>query len=355
VPTLAESTLPSLKGQADIALRLGVVRDSTHHFRGNIPARLTHEGLCLGREGFLVRPGACRAVCRRANRIGLEIGERHIETTVSKTGVYGDRLARDLATLLNGERGPIVLGDYRFEWYVWVLALLPVGILVLMRGGAIWGALAGAMIGLALFVAHLDRLPRILRLGMLFGVGVLSYGLLFAILLMFNLPRPWPTAIDDKLWQRFSPREEPYSVELPGKPVEQPVDLHREYLGFQARMWKLDLPAQPLQFTTSFSESIMVGGGIEKQLDAARNDLMNREEVGHLISEDKITMAGYPGREVVIESSRLGRLKGRMAVVEGRMLALLVSSPRLSWYEAEVERFFGSLRIDKGRIRPPDQ
>jgi hypothetical protein len=44
-----------------------------------------------------------------------------------------------------------------------------------------------------------------------------------------------------------------------------------------------------------------------------------------------------------------------MAVVEGRMLVLLVSSPRLTSYEAEVERFFGSLRIDKRRIRLPDQ
>jgi hypothetical protein len=361
VPTLEESSLPSLEDQIDIPMRLGIVSDSTHHFRGTIAARLTHEGLCLadGRNDFIIRPGECKAVYRRANLIGLEIGDRHIEATVSKMGAYGDRIARDLARLLNGERGPVEVGDYRFEWFVWPLALLPVGVMVLPGGGAYWGALAGGMIGLSLFVAHLDRLPKVTRWGGMVGVGALSYLVFFSALQFFNLPQPWATGIDEKLWKPFSPPGDGYTVELPGKPVKGGVDLHRVYLGFRAHMWTLDLPAQPLHFLTSFSESVEGRGGIEGDLDAVRNDLMNPpitepREVVHQISETKITVAGYPGREFVIETASRGRLKARAAVVEGRLLVLIVYSNRLSSYDAEVERFFGSIKVDKGRIKPPE-
>ena len=346
---LWEDELPSLQDQQDIALRLSVLSDSTHQLWGRIPARLTHEGLLLGEdaERCVARPGECAANYRRANRIALEIGTRRIDIKISKPGVYTGRLARDLAELLNSKRGPIRLADYRIEWYVWLLAVIPFGLLVLMRGGALWGALAGVMASVSLLVAHHEQLSRPVRIGAMLGLGAATYALSFGLLLLFGWTWPWALSVDAKSWQRFAPRGEPFSVEVPGKAVKRPFDFHRVFLGSQPTLWGLELKAHDLDFTIVSAEATEGGPDNESRLTHGRNDLLvaNENTQPQLIAERNVTVAGRPARDIEIGKGDEPTLRARLILHEDHIIGLLVVSSRLGSYRAEVDRFFDSVKL----------
>ena len=86
----------------------------------------------------------------------------------------------------------------------------------------------------------------------------------------------------------------------------------------------------------------------EKMLDGARDGAVGNSH-GKLTSETAITLAGHPGREVVIETAGEDRppvtIKGRLFMVKNRLYQVTVVTPRTRAGEKSVNDFLQSFKL----------
>src|SRR5947208_3622576 len=81
-----------------------------------------------GKPGVLSVPVGSKANYLNGARLAVTLEERRLELAVGGPGTYQQRLAQDVADYLNGERaGPDPRG-YTIPWYLFVPAVLPIGI-----------------------------------------------------------------------------------------------------------------------------------------------------------------------------------------------------------------------------------
>jgi hypothetical protein len=86
----------------------------------------------------------------------------------------------------------------------------------------------------------------------------------------------------------------------------------------------------------------------EQMLDGARDGSVGNTH-GKLTSETTITLAGYPGREVVIEARGEDRppviIKGRLFMVENRLYQVTVVAPRARAGDKAIDDFLQSFKL----------
>ncbi len=97
---------------------------------------------------------------------------------------------------------------------------------------------------------------------------------------------------------------------------------------------------------------------LERMLDASRDGSVAKVS-GRLIREDKLTLMGNPGREMVIETgSQTGpearRLQGRLFIAGDRMYQIMVVAHKDQKSRPETEAFLQSLKLLGGQA-PAEQ
>lgn len=89
-------------------------------------------------------------------------------------------------------------------------------------------------------------------------------------------------------------------------------------------------------------------GYAEKMLNGARNGAVGNTH-GRLLSETQISLADYPGRELVIETSGEDRppaiIKGRMFMVKNRLYQVTVVAPRGKAGDKIIDDFLQSFKL----------
>jgi hypothetical protein len=86
----------------------------------------------------------------------------------------------------------------------------------------------------------------------------------------------------------------------------------------------------------------------EQMLDGARNGAVSNAR-GKLVSEDKISLGKYPGRELVFDARSPHELavtfKGRLFMVTNRLYQIMVVSPRGQSGAKEYDTFLQSFKL----------
>lgn len=86
----------------------------------------------------------------------------------------------------------------------------------------------------------------------------------------------------------------------------------------------------------------------EAMLDGARNGAVGNSH-GKLVSEANISLAGYPGRELVIEAAAEDRppmtIKGRLFMVKNRLYQVTVVAPRGKAGDKVIDDFLQSFKL----------
>ena len=86
----------------------------------------------------------------------------------------------------------------------------------------------------------------------------------------------------------------------------------------------------------------------EKMLDGARNGAVGNTH-GQLVSETNISLAGYPGRELLIEAKAEDRppmtIKGRLFMVKNRLYQVTVVAPRGKAGDKIIDEFLQSFKL----------
>ncbi len=97
-----------------------------------------------------------------------------------------------------------------------------------------------------------------------------------------------------------------------------------------------------------YPPTVMAHGDPEKMLDGSRDGALSNAK-GQLLSETRITLAGNPGRELVMEaadeSGRAVTIKGRLFMVKNRLYQVMVVAPRSQAGDKEVDQFLQSFKL----------
>ena len=160
-----------------------VVRSDTEkEFKGQCKAQLDEEGLHLmkGKKKLLIPVGS-RARIVKGNRIEIELDDRVLDLVISKCGIYLTRLTKDVVAFLKGKLDELYIEDYRMPWYLYLPAILPLGIPILTLGGALPCALGFGLAGGCAAIAQQDRWPIGARIAVQFGLTVLGYLILIIL------------------------------------------------------------------------------------------------------------------------------------------------------------------------------
>jgi hypothetical protein len=151
--------------------------DPAKRLSGSYQCTSTPEGIRIEKKKenpLTLRPGtpAHRNV---GNIVDVRFGDRTVSMAIAKFPAYQTRLADAVAAFLRGERGDLQDGEFKIEWYLLVPAILPFGIMILTRGGAIWGALGGVVAFACLALVQVESIPKIGRLLLILGVNAMLY------------------------------------------------------------------------------------------------------------------------------------------------------------------------------------
>jgi hypothetical protein len=138
-----------------------VKSDPAKALKGMFKARVTAKGLSLGqgKKHKLVLAVGTPAEYAQGNRFTLSIDGRDVTFVVMKFGAYQARLARDVVAFLSGRRTILYRGDYGLEWYLFLPAVLPLGIPVMTLGGGLPFAVGFGLAGACLGIAQIESLP----------------------------------------------------------------------------------------------------------------------------------------------------------------------------------------------------
>src|SRR5689334_14989458 len=121
---------------------VAVKSDSRGRLKGAYQGKVESDGLHLQRKGrdevVIARGSDAKHV--GANRVEVAMPDGAIVAfAVSRFGIYQSRLAAQLAAFLRGERRDLGDGsEFKLEPLLLIPAVLPFGIMLLTRGGAIW-------------------------------------------------------------------------------------------------------------------------------------------------------------------------------------------------------------------------
>jgi hypothetical protein len=165
-----------------------VKSDSTGRLKGQYQCTPAPDGLHLARkkQTVLVLPRGVRATHTGSNQIAVESSAGHLVLAISKFPAYQGRLAAAVAGFLRGERDLATDAEFKLEPYLMIPAVLPFGIMIVTRGGAIWGGLGGVVAVICLAIAQYEPIPRMARLGLILGINVALYAAIIALMASAN-------------------------------------------------------------------------------------------------------------------------------------------------------------------------
>jgi hypothetical protein len=156
--------------------------------KGTYQVQIHDSGVTLSRSGqepIAVPVGSSVQVDAKAT---LQVATDNHEFRMRVLGftLANQRLAEDLGAFLNKQAPPPNVSEYKIPTYLFVLAVLPFGIMIVTRGGALWGAVGGGLFAVGVAVAKRQELPLAARIAILVLINVLAYGGVIALVLALS-------------------------------------------------------------------------------------------------------------------------------------------------------------------------
>jgi len=149
-------------------------------------------------------------------------------------------------------------------------------------------------------------------------------------------------------WRELSVPEGRFAVLLPGKPRHESRALNTAAGALTMTMYSFSLERGTMGVAyTDYPGAALAAGHMRAQLDAARDALL-RNIQGGVRSEEDISVAGFPGRQVFAEG-RAGAqgavLKARFVVAGSRLYQIAYVGARDGVDMADIDMFLTSFKL----------
>jgi hypothetical protein len=197
----------------------------------------------------------------------------------------------------------------------------------------------------------LDRLLK-MAAGLAVGIVAAVFGYVFISSALKSLPddfslfsKATPTPAE---WQTFTSQNGHFAVLMPGTPKSE-VDSVKTLIGtvdLHSFMVETDDFAYFVAYG-DFPPAFVQSADTDAMLDGARDGAV-ADVNGSLVSERRISVQGFPGRELWIEatvSNQKGLAQARMILVGNRFYQVLVVGPKERFAESQAERFLNTFQV----------
>jgi hypothetical protein len=157
-----------------------------------------------------------------------------------------------------------------------------------------------------------------------------------------------PAAAMAQEWKDFSSNECRCSAQFPGTPQQKTQTMQTKVGSLDAKMIMLEVPGAAF-YALAFVDYPKDKVGDAKPdglLDGARDGAVSNVK-GKLASETKISMNGYPGRELKIEAPGDLALHARLYMVKERLYQSLVVMPKAKEASGDSKKFLDSFKFQK--------
>jgi hypothetical protein len=148
-------------------------------------------------------------------------------------------------------------------------------------------------------------------------------------------------------WIEFRPDGVGYSVEMPGKWVEQVQDVQSVMGPTKLHIATVDLGARAyITMYSSYPADAVRARSMVEILDGARQGALANVKEGKLRTEVDLTVNMHPGRQIIIDTPNLV-LVLRYVLAGSTLVQAIVGGPRNMESEPVTMRFLESLKILK--------
>ena len=168
--------------------------------------------------------------------------------------------------------------------------------------------------------------------------------------LSLTLPLVFGAAGDDlpKDWKPLTSKEGGFSVVMPGNPNDGKRQVKTPAGTIEVNFYLAEVKDQG-SYVVVFSEfpaAALQGGTDDKRLDNARDGAVASAK-GKLKSEKKITLAGHPGRELLIDGEAMTGVRTRIFAVKNRLYQTMAAGSKTFLQAKETNQFLDSFKLIK--------
>lgn len=141
-----------------------------------------------------------------------------------------------------------------------------------------------------------------------------------------------PLTIAQSIWKRFSSTTGNFSILMPGTPQENKRTLNNKNGTIQVHTFMVERPQEDVKYTVSYTEYpeeyiklLHENNLVEKALEDGKNAVL-RKTKGTLVSETKINLNNYAGREIYYQKPGDKIVKLRIYLVNKRLYQILAET-----------------------------
>lgn len=157
-----------------------------------------------------------------------------------------------------------------------------------------------------------------------------------------------PAVASAQEWKDFTSAECRCSAQFPGTPQQRTQPAQSKFGSLEGKIITLDVPGNAwfAVYFTDYPKDAAEKRKPDVILNDARDEAVKNVK-GKLATETKITMNGFPGRELRIDAPGDMTLHARMYVVNERLYHLLVVTSKAKDASADAKKFLESFKFQK--------
>jgi hypothetical protein len=157
-------------------------------------------------------------------------------------------------------------------------------------------------------------------------------------------------------WEKVDRSADGFKVEMPSGVKQLDVPAYNEHGGSDQVAMIFSSPDGDTTYSVAWADNPPVarvnGQAPDRTLDMARDDTLMRTQTT-LVSENRNTPEGFPGREFLARNSGGGLLNARLIYARPRLYMLIAAFPSAgARKEQDVARFFNSFAVTKPNGMP---
>jgi hypothetical protein len=157
----------------------------------------------------------------------------------------------------------------------------------------------------------------------------------------------WVASASADEWKEHTSTEGRYTAQFPGTPQQMAQRMDTKVGNLEAKVAMLSLPDNSAFYAVAFVDypkEALAKSKPDELLDGARNGAVEKVK-GKLELEEKVTMNGFPGRELKISAPGDLKLTARIYMVKSRLYQIIVVAPKAKEIAGNTKRFLDSFKF----------
>lgn len=149
-------------------------------------------------------------------------------------------------------------------------------------------------------------------------------------------------------FKSFTSKEGKFKIEFPAQPTESKQNVPSPIGQLTANLFTAEIPQSMSVYVVAYTDypANLVKKSDDAVLDGARDGCVKNVQ-GKLLSEKKLTLDKYPGREIAVELPGQARYRARIYIVNLRLYQVITVGSEAFVKSKDADKFLDSFQLTK--------